>query len=76
MLSILPDSNSSGIKPGPIHTDTWVAFEDLDAEIDDWDAGQFRWLGQVYELTWFDDAATEALRRQLQIEADDEFRAG
>ena len=57
-------------------TDTWILPEDLDGEIDDWDRGVFQWLGEVYELTWLDDAATEAMRRSLQIEVDGETHNG
>jgi hypothetical protein len=43
--------------------DTCVLPDDLDDELDDWDRGQFRYLGEVYALTWLDDATTLTMRR-------------
>ena len=44
-------------------TDTCVLPDDLDDELDDWDRGQFRYLGEIYGLTWLDDATTLTMRR-------------
>ena len=46
-------------------TDTWVLPDDLGTEIDDWDQGRFRWVGETYQLTWLDDASTRAIRGTL-----------
>jgi hypothetical protein len=35
-------------------TDTLSAPEDLDAGLDDWDAGRFRFAGQLLTLRWLD----------------------
>ena len=43
--------------------DTCVLPDDLDDELDDWDHGQFRYLGEIYSLTWLDDATTLTMRR-------------
>lgn len=51
-------------------TDTWILPEDLDAELDDWDRGQFRYLGDIYQLTWLGDDATNSIRQALQIDTD------
>jgi len=49
-------------------TDTWVLPDDLIGEVDDWDQGIFRWVGEVLQLSWLDDTSTQAMRRALQIE--------
>lgn len=48
-------------------TDTWILPDDLDDELTDWARGQFRYIGETYRLTWLDDAATQAMRRALQL---------
>lgn len=50
------------------HTDTWIYPDTLDKELDEWDRGQFRYLGVTYRLTWLEDAETDEMRRALQIE--------
>lgn len=49
-------------------TDTWILPDDLEDEVSDWDQGRFRLFGETYRLTWLDDLATEAMRRELRIE--------
>ncbi len=36
-------------------TDTFVAPDDLADELDDWDAGCFRFIGETYALQWLGD---------------------
>lgn len=49
-------------------TDTWVLPDDVSGEVDDWDQGIFRWVGEAYQLSWLDDTSTQAMRRALHIE--------
>lgn len=44
-------------------TDTYVLPDDLDEELNDWDRGQFGYMGETYQLTWLDDAMTLTMRR-------------
>ncbi|HSN44422.1 MAG TPA: hypothetical protein VLR88_10235, partial [Propionibacteriaceae bacterium] len=54
--------------PEGYDTDTSILPEDLPDELDAWDQGQFRFLEETYQLTWLDDAATEAMRAALEID--------
>lgn len=49
-------------------TETHIYSDALDDTLNDWDQGQFHYLGETYLLTWLDDATTEAMRLALEIE--------
>ncbi|MCK9904214.1 hypothetical protein MXD63_29725 [Frankia sp. Cpl3] len=42
-------------------TDSVVAPDDLPEELDDWDAGRFRFVGEIFTLHWLDENESRRL---------------
>ncbi len=61
--------NLPGLDVGVDATDTLIAPEDLEAELDDWDAGRFTFAGQLVTLRWLD---ADESARVAEAEWDDD----
>ena len=42
--------------------DVWITDEKVEEELQDWEQGQFRYRGEIFDVKWLDAAESELIR--------------
>ena len=48
--------------------DMWIPGGEVEEELRDWDHGQFRYRGEVFDVEWLDPAQSELVRLRWELD--------